>query len=315
MTPREKVLRLAKGRPVDPAPLVLPLAHAVGSRIDALDVREFLTNPTRLAKGLAALHDAIAADGIVCCCAGAMEAEGAGAGVSWTTYPPKVTAHLPRGTPVDALIERVLRSPRIAAAVEATRRLDATVRGEPALVACVTGPLTLARQLGGPVFDDGARADEAGAWSTLDLAARLGLAVARVFLSAGANLLLLREEDELPAPESAAFVEWKSALPPFANLSRFHQALPLLLPTGFAADGKPGEVLDQLPRSIAVCLPERFCAGALPIHERVAGIALAIDGERRRSPRVGHFVLTTSEISPDFNIGALRKACVDFKNS
>lgn len=313
MTPREKVRRLAKGRPVDSGAIVFPLANAVGARIEELDLRAFLTNPTKLTKGLTELNDAIKADAIVCCCAAALEAEGAGAKVSWAVYPPRVTGHLPGHALGDPLIQRVLSSPRIVAAVEATRRLAAMVHGEPALVACLTGPMTLARELVGESFVGAARAGEATAWTTLDFAGRLGVAVAREFLKAGANILLLREEDVLPVPERAAFAEWKSALLPLANVARFHQALPLLMPKVFSPDCDVNAFLGQLPPTVSVCLPEEYWPTA-GMHERVAGVAVTGDGNWYRSSYLGKFLVTADEISPDLNIGRVRNACSKLRN-
>lgn len=313
MTPREKVRRLVKGRPVDPGAIVFPLAHAVGARIEELDLLAFLTNASKLTKGLKELHDAIKADAIVCCCAAAMEAEGAGAKVSWAVYPPRVTGHLPGHALGDLLIQRALSSPRIVAAVEATQRLAAMVHGEPALVACLTGPMTLARELVGESFVGAARAGEATAWTTLDFAGRLGVAVAREFLKAGANILLLREEDALPVPQSAAFAEWMSALLPLANVARFHQALPLLLPKVFSPDCDVNAFLGQLPPVVSVCLPDRDWASA-GMHERVAGVAVTCDGNWYRSSYVGKILLTADEISSDLNIGLLRNTCSKLRN-
>lgn len=308
MTPRDKILRLVKGRPVDPGPIVAPLAHAVGARIEELSLSEFLTNPTKLAKGLKELGEAIQTDAIVCCCAAAMEAEGAGVEVSWETYPPQVVGHLPADALADECIGRALASPRIAAAIEATQRLAATVRGEPALVAGITGPLTLARQLAGPDFAEAMGAGDERAWRTLDFASRLAVAVAREFLKAGASVLLLQEDDALPAPDCTAFAEWKSAIVPLANVARFHQAMPILVP---AAPGNAKRVLDLLPRTLSVCLPPSLWQE----HERVAGIAVSADGDWSEVSPAGWFLVTAGEVAPDWNIGLLRQACAKLRQA
>ncbi|MGH9041356.1 MAG: hypothetical protein ACRDZ3_14110 [Acidimicrobiia bacterium] len=99
---------LARSGRVSP-PIFAPLVFAQAAEIEALDVAEFLADPTKLAKGLTALHQALRTDAVV-------------------TVAPVVGLDL------------------LDAAVEATSRLAATLPGEPVLVAALTGPATLARR-------------------------------------------------------------------------------------------------------------------------------------------------------------------------
>jgi hypothetical protein len=117
-----------------------------------------------------------------------------------------------------------------AAAVEATRRLAASV-ADVALAAALPGP--------------GRGGDP--------------LPLARAFLEAGANLLLLVEEQPLPAGSGAT---WRAAATTVANVARFHQALPVVVLAGGAADATAG------PRGAVVCVPDPTAG---------QGLALAVD--------------------------------------
>lgn len=130
-----------------------------------------------------------------------------------------------------------------AAAVEATRRLAASV-ADVALAAALPGP---------------GRGDDP-------------LPLARAFLEAGANLLLLVEERPLPAGSGAA---WQAAATTVANVARFHQAVPVVVLAGGAAAG---------PRGAVVCVPDP-AAGQ--------GLALAADPAAWTAPAEGAPVVTT----------------------
>ena len=133
-----------------------------------------------------------------------------------------------------------------AAAVEATRRLAASV-ADVALAAALPGP--------------GRGGDP--------------LPLARAFLEAGANLLLLVEEQPLPAGSGAT---WRAAANTVANVARFHQAVPVVVLAGGAADAAAG------PRGAVVCVPDP-AAGQ--------GLALAADPAAWRAPAEGAPVVTT----------------------
>jgi hypothetical protein len=133
-----------------------------------------------------------------------------------------------------------------AAAVEATRRLAASV-ADVALAAALPGP---------------GRGDDP-------------LPLARAFLEAGANQLLLVEERPLPAGSRAA---WQAVATTVANVARFHQAVPVVVLAGGAADAAAG------PRGAVVCVPDP-AAGQ--------GLALAADPAAWRAPAEGAPVVTT----------------------
>lgn len=133
-----------------------------------------------------------------------------------------------------------------AAAVEATRRLAVSV-ADVALAAALPGP--------------GRGGDP--------------LPLARAFLEAGANLLLLVEERPLPAGSGAA---WRAAATTVANVARFHQAVPVVVLAGGAADAAAG------PRGAVVCVPDP-AAGQ--------GLALAADPAAWTVPAEGAPVVTT----------------------
>jgi hypothetical protein len=190
---------------------VCPLILAQASEIEALPAGEFLTDATKLANGLQALHGAFGNDVIVTAAADDLAACSRAAG-----------ARTPAG------------HPRVTAAVEATRRLAVTAE-DAALAAAVCGPSRLAALLGRSPADHAAL-EECGA---------VLLALAKAFLEAGANLLLVVEAEPVPAVAAGG---WRSAVAPLVNVARFRQAAAAVV----LAD--PADTA-LAPRGAVVCLP------------------------------------------------------------
>ena len=207
--------------------LVCPLVLAQAAEIEALPAGQFLTDPTKLANGLRALHGAFGTDVIVTAAADdlaacslaeySLAAAAAGAAGAAGDLPAAVTGH-----------------PRVAAAVEATRRLAATTE-DTVLAAALCGPAQLAAQLGRPPAGPAAL-DEHGA---------VLLALAKAFLEAGAHLLLVVEAE--PVPRAAAD-GWRSAVTPLVNVARFRQAAAAVV----LADPADAALA---PRGAVVCVP------------------------------------------------------------
>ena len=190
---RRRARQLARHGTLDPAKgttpaLVCPLVLAQAAEIEALPAGHFLTDPTKLANGLRALHGAFGTDVIVTAVADDLAA----CSLTECSLAAGVTGH-----------------PRVAAAVEATRRLAATAE-DAALAAALCGPAQLAAQLGRP--PDPAALEGCGA---------VLLALAKAFLEAGAHLLLVVEAEPL---SRAAADGWRSAVTPLVNVARFRQA-------------------------------------------------------------------------------------------
>ena len=205
---RSRARLLARHGRVSPT-LVCPLVLVQAAEIEALSAERFLTDATKLANGLRALREAFGHDVIVTAAADDLAAAAARA-----------------GTPTE--------HPRVAAAVEATRRLAVTA-DDAALAVALCGPAQLAAQLGRSPADQAA----------LETCGAMLLTLAKAFLEAGANLLLLVEAEPLPAATAGA---WRSAATPLVNVARFHQAAAVVV----LADATDAAIA---PRGAVVCLP------------------------------------------------------------
>jgi acetophenone carboxylase len=259
------------------------------AEIEALPVTEFLTNPTKLAKGLTALHQALGTDAVVTAGADALLAEAAGAELDWSAYPPKVVSHPGAGGSLPLEVaERATTHPRVEAAVEATARLAATVPRDPALVAALTGPATLAAQVGGEWFTATANNGSPEAGAFLEAVGQVALAVTRRFLEAGASLVVLVEEQAPPEPVHEA---WRSAVTPLANVTRFHQGTPVMV----FESASPADVA-AAPPTIGVCTAEGITVSGPPV--RVRGVALPPEPKEWTVPAGEPALIITAGVVP-----------------
>jgi hypothetical protein len=183
--PRKRAQAMAQGRGASER-LIVPLALAVAAQISARPLEEFFHDPTQLANGLLELQRAIAADGITVALGGDLERASASE--------LELAALTAPGT-------------RVAAALEATRRLRATLGDGVALLAGLSGPAQLAQDFGRDVAHAGV----------------VFAGLVKEFCVAGADIVLCLEPPTLQ-PAAA----WLEALNTAGNIARFHRALPCL---------------------------------------------------------------------------------------
>ncbi|MBZ5570925.1 MAG: hypothetical protein LAO09_03485 [Acidobacteriia bacterium] len=229
MTPRAIIKAWPQGE-IPSRPLLMPILFSLGARLENLPLRDFQSNPTKIANALRQIRGVLKVDGLTCYCDPLLEAEALGCTREWRADGSCVLVR--PSFSVDDLRQK-LNAPeslagkgRIPVACEVLQRLKVMLRDEPALVSRVTGPFTLAAQLLGrdkAVSDSTPLPAEA-----VEFAAEVAASVAKVFLEAGANVILLTEPS---FPEvTPQTCEWyASLLAPVFNVIRFYEALPVLL--------------------------------------------------------------------------------------
>ena len=226
LTPRQIIKVLLRGeRPQ--RPLLLPIIFSLGAKLENLSLRDFQSNPTKIAKALMQIRNFLKVDGLACYFDPFLEAEALGCGLHWQAEgPPTLTS--PPFSGVDEL-RRKLCAPgeisgrgRIPVAREVVKRLKLMLKDEPALAVGVSGPLALAAQLQGR---------EAGTedipLDLVEFAADVTAAVAKTFVEEGADVIFLMEQFFLNI-SAAACESWAALLDPIVNVIRFYEALPVL---------------------------------------------------------------------------------------
>lgn len=244
----------------------MPLIFALAARLEAVPLPDFVTNPTRITKGLVALYQRLRPDGVTCYFDLFLIAEALGCQLRWSTYPPMLET--PGREDAQAMLQQspgdIKKRGRLPVALEVVHRVQGTLRNGPALVVALPGPLRVAQQLFGPDISHELAAGEDEAIDSFDSLVEITLSIAQAFCLSGVDLLYF-DECDIPVE---LLPEWEAALVPLWKTVRFHGALPVLSSTQLL----PFEDLASAPllclkaaRDRQAALPERPFALALPV--------------------------------------------------
>lgn len=229
---RRRVAELARGAGKPHAPLWVPMHFSGAAQIEALPVADFVSDPTKLGKGLSELRRILGSAAIVTAVPASAEAEALGAQVNLGVWPPVITAAPGAAVAALADLEQCFANgARLQASLQATRRLAEAESGAPVLVAVLTGPAALAAQLA-------PHATPGELEGLYDFIGRFLAALVGEYAKAGAHAIVLREGEV--GAEIQPF--WQDALGPIANVARFHK-MPPLLQYGAAAGPWPRNMI------------------------------------------------------------------------
>jgi hypothetical protein len=206
----------------------MPIIFSLGARLENLSLRDFQSNPTKIANALRQIRSVLKVDGLTCYFDPLLEAEALGGKREWKPDGQSAVT-IPVFSDVDDLRAKLTRPDsladrgRIPIACEVLRRLKVILKDEPALMVGVSGPFTLAAQLGGtdsPCLPPAA---------LVEFAAEVTASVSKTLVEAGADVVLL-VESALPEMSSAVAQKWWAGLlAPAINVIRFYEALPVVL--------------------------------------------------------------------------------------
>ena len=275
---KDLLQRIAPARP-----LFLPMVFSVGARIENVPLGAYLGNPTKIASAQRQIRGPLRSDGVLCYCDPYLEAEALGATVQWEAGNLSRSLQWPGGSEIGELPrdvrtpEEAVKSGRIGAAIDTIRRMSSMSRDGCLLMACLTGPFTLAARLMQlPPVENSRR--EAFPDDALDLAASAITQISGVFAEAGANLIFLHEEF-LPQLSGGSCEAWASLLAPALNVIRFYETLPILLITDERSLANNTDLIFQRIRDCIICpalAPQTFRPfGGTPA-ERSASLGIAL---------------------------------------
>jgi hypothetical protein len=268
--------------------LFLPIVFSHAARIENLPFREFLSNPTKITQALRQMRGHLRSDGLTCYFDPHLEIEALG-------------AELDAGA-----IENLASKGRIPVALEVIRRLKSMVRDDVLLTAGVSGPFRLASQLTRSGQGTTSGKDISG--SSLELASEATAAVAKAFVEAGANVVIICEDLPVSVPSDVTVA---SLVGTMVNIVRFYQALPVLILNSWA---QPPTPIFQGPLDCVVCpvsseswlsMPEIMSESERATLGVAIPSSLILEGQpsvekfaeefRRRNPGFQPALITTSE--------------------
>jgi len=220
-TPREMLRAIVRGEPLT-RPLLLPVVFSPASRLENLQLHDFLTNVTKIANALRQIRAQLKVDGVMCYWDAYLEVEAIAANAEWKAGSEMLAsanaAEIGRLRQAIDDAGGIAELGRVPVALEVLRRLKTLMADEPVLMARATGPYTLAAQL----FGTGNSLPS----DLLQLAADITALVVNSYLQAGADLVFVVES--APPAESVIFDSWRTLVDPIVNTIRFFEALPVL---------------------------------------------------------------------------------------
>ncbi len=204
----------------------MPLIFALAAKLEDVPLSTFVSNPTKIAKSLVAIYQRLRPDGVTCYFDLFIVADALGCRLDWSTSFPRLES------PTRETALKMLRQPpgevkqrgRLPVALEVVHRVQGTLRGGPALVVGLPGPLRIAQQLFGQDILQAIAEEEEDALDIFETLVELTLSVVQAFCLAGTHLLYF---DELDVPVEF-LPDWESAMVAVWKTVRFHGALPVL---------------------------------------------------------------------------------------
>lgn len=209
------------------------------ARLQQMSYRQVCADPTLLANSLQSAQKLFGCDGLIVLADSTLEAEACGCEVVWQDDEPAVTSHPLSGegaNPSTIATEGVEKRGRLAVAFEAAHRLAAVIGKDVALFPVVTGPVTLAAHLRGPSFWTDLNEAPDRANQTLELAGQVMVRVARQYLDAGFEQLLV-SDPLLGRVDPTHYPRVVAVLRTLWNVAGFYDA-PVLLQTDLEDDSR-----------------------------------------------------------------------------
>lgn len=232
-SPRDLVRRFIEGAPTDRVPVVMHLG-AYAARLQHARFQEVACDATLLANSLQSAQRLLGCDGLIVAADPTMEAEACGCAVAWPDDEPEVTSH-PWAGDVAAgaqpfggipLVGLEARG-RLSVALEVTRRLNAVIGKEVALIPAVTGPVTLAHLLRGPEFLADLESAPERAYQAAEAALAVTVHVAKQYLDLGLDHLVVFDP-LLGAVDPVHYPRLGSGLRTLWNVADFYDVRVLL---------------------------------------------------------------------------------------
>lgn len=232
-------------------PALVPFVDTLAARVAGNSYREMLEDPGLWTSALIKCAGLLEADGVIAGYEPTVMAEALGATIGWNNGRPVLTGQ------VETVPGDPLSMPRLAAAVETSRRIAAPAGRDLACIAAVTGPQLLAAQVFGP------REIESGARRIRTQLA----AIAEAFLKTQPDLILFIEQFD--ASGGALAGSAARIYGTLRNLAAYYN-----VPTAVYAEGyDPGVVEDITALKVDVYVLGRDCHGGRP--DLAAALALA----------------------------------------
>jgi uroporphyrinogen decarboxylase-like protein len=287
MEDRSTARQIAKGLLTGispPRPLFLPIIYSLGAKVENVPLASFRENPTKIVSALRHMQGHLRLDGVSCYFDPYLEVEALGAKVEQRDDRDAALVHWPRPIQPNGMPEGLCSSEeagkrgKVPVAAEVLRRMNALHNREFLLMAGVSGPMTLASQIGHHEGNKELRFEELSS-SVQEYAASVVTQTTSAFLEAGADLIIIQEQ--VPPAFTAENCEaWANLVAPTINVIRFYEGLPVLQVSPMRSVLHNWDAIVQQRWDCVVSLPQealasREAGGSSATNEVAMGISLS----------------------------------------
>lgn len=182
----------------------IPWISSFAAKLEQIPVRKMLSDATLLSRSLQNAQKLFGYDGITTVFDPTLEAEACGCKIKWgdTEELPIVISHpLGEGVGIEDLdISEIEKKGRVPVALETAKRINILKGKEIALIAVITGPVTLARFLRGDSFIPQLESPSQETMELIELAQKVNLKLCNAYCKQGVDAVVIAENllGELP---------------------------------------------------------------------------------------------------------------------
>lgn len=211
----------------------IPWVYSHCARLEQVSVRTMVTDPEQLSKALKNAQKLYGYDAVVCPFDPSLEAEACGCALAWQSDNelPRVVSGLPAVVQADtypSYVSELSRMGRLGIVLEAMRRLRIVLAQKVALVAVVTGPVSLAQLLLGRDITQELIERPDNAKMVLSMSSQVALKVCKLYCELQPDVVAVADDLVLCLPPKHLGMV-ASLFQPIGNIARFYNVWPVLV--------------------------------------------------------------------------------------
>lgn len=211
----------------------IPWISSFAAKLEQIPVRKMLSDATLLSRSLQNAQKLFGYDGITVVFDSTLEAEACGCEIKWsnTEQLPVVIRHpLGEGSEIKDLdISEIEKKGRVPVALETAKRINILKGKEIALIAVITGPVTLARFLRGDSFIPQLESPSQETMELIELAQKVNLKLCNAYCKQGVDAIVIAENSLGEIPPDLISMMIGPVLETISKVVRYYNAYSIIL--------------------------------------------------------------------------------------
>ncbi len=211
----------------------IPWISSFAAKLEQIPVRKMLSDATLLSRSLQNAQKLFGYDGITVVFDSTLEAEACGCEIKWsnTEELPVVISHpFSEGSEIEDLdISEIEKKGRVPVALETAKRINILKGKEIALIAVITGPVTLARFLRGDSFIPQLESPFQETMELIELAQKVNLKLCNAYCKQGVDAVVIAENSLGELPPDLISMMIGPVIETISKVVRYYNAYSIIL--------------------------------------------------------------------------------------